>query len=94
MAVLQELIKEIQELEKERDTAEFNYIKEFANVNDLTNLLRRFQTKVRILDEQTQKAKQGPIRGGFWLAIDEVVKLLSELDDILAEAPPEKPTEE
>ncbi len=88
MAVLQEIIKEIQQLEADRDTAELNYIREFNKAGEVKNVARRLQTRIRILEEQTEKAKQGPIRGGFWVALDEVINTLKEIDEVLKDEPP------
>ena len=88
MAVLQEIIKEIQQLEADRDTAALNYIREFNKAGEVKNVARRLQTRIRILEEQTEKAKQGPIRGGFWVALDEVINTLKEIDEVLKDEPP------
>ena len=94
VAVLAELIKEIQTLEADRDKAEANYIREFNKAGEVKNVARRIQTRIRILEEQTEKAKQGPIRGGFWIALDEVINLNKEIAEVLAEEPPIKESED
>lgn len=88
MGVLSEIISEIQKLENERDKAEFRYIETYNKSTEIKHLARRMQTRLRILEEQTEKARQGPIRGGFWLAIDEVLSLNKEITELLMEDPP------
>ena len=94
MAVLAEIIKEIQTLEADRDKAELNYIREFNKAGEIKNVARRIQTRLRILEEQTERAKQGPIRGGFWVAIDEVIALNKEITEVLVDEPPIKEEDE
>lgn len=88
MGVLHELIKEIQTLENDRDSAEINSINSANKTNEIKNLICRIQTRIRLLEEQTEKAKQGITRPAFWRSVEEVIDLNKEIAEVLHEPPP------
>lgn len=92
MGVLHEIIKEIQTLENDRDSAEINSINNVNKTNEIKNLICRIQTKIRLLEEQAEKAKQGVIRPAFWRSVEDVIDMNKEIAEALFEKPP--PTEE